>query len=106
MGPVQGAVGVVVKIPLYSSGYVQPATVTTPPAVSCGSSQPFTGAVTELGAAVKVAGGMVVIVPVDVYVGMSEMGTTALDIVVGGHGKEAEEDAGIVDVTPPVAQDA
>jgi len=103
---VQGAVGVTEKMPLYSSGYVQPATVTTPPAVSCASSQPFTEAVTELGAAVKVAGGIVIIDPVDVYVGIKVTGTTALDIVVGGHGKEADEEAGIDDVAPPVAHGA
>jgi hypothetical protein len=62
--------------------------------------------VTELGAAVKVAAGSVMIDPVDVYVGIKVTGTTAPDMVVGGHGKEADEEAGIDDVTPPVAQGA
>lgn len=106
MGPVQGAVGVTLKIPLYSSGYVQPATVTIPPAVSWASSQPFTDAVTELGAAVNVAAGIVMTDPVDVYVGIKVTGTFALDMVVGGQGKAADEEAGIVEVTPPVAQGA
>lgn len=98
--------GVVVKIPLYSSGYGQPATVTTPPAVSWALNHPFTGPVTELGAAVKVWGGSVVTGPVDVYVGIMDSGTFALDTVVGGHGKAADEEAGIVEVAPPVAQSA
>jgi len=66
----------------------------------------LTEAVTELGADVKVAAGMVMTEPVDVYVGIKVTGTTAAEMVVGGHGKEEEEEAGMDDVTAPVAQGA
>jgi hypothetical protein len=83
VGPVHGAVGVTENIPLYSSGYVQPATAVMPATVSDLSNQPLTGCVIVAGAAVKVGGGKVVTEPVAVYVGRSVMGTPMFDKLGG-----------------------
>lgn len=81
---------------------MHPATVVIPPWVSWASNHPSTLAVADVGALVKVAGGRVMIVAVSVYVGIMLTGTTAPDIVVGGQGNDAVDDAGIVDVVAPV----
>ena len=99
-GPVHGAVGVTENVATYSSGYTHPATAVTPPAVSSVSNQPLTMLVFEPGAAVNVAGGIVITAAVSVYVGMSETGTSALLIVAGGQGYAADELAGIEDGVP------
>lgn len=100
VGPVHGAVGVTANVATYSSGYTHPATAVTPPAVSSVLSQPLTALVSALGAAVNVAGGIVMISAVLVYVGMRLTGTSATLNVAGGQGNAADELAGIDDGVP------
>ena len=102
VGPVHGAVGVVEKIPLYSSGYGQPDTVVMPAAVSWSLCQPSTDDVTEIGASVNVAGGRVTTLPVAVYVGSKLTSTSAPEMLAGGHVYRDVEDATMVEVSPPV----
>lgn len=105
VGPVHGAVGVTANVATYSSGYTHPATAVTPPAVSSVSNHPLTVLVFELGAAVNVAGGIVMTAAMLVYVGMRVTATSALLIVAGGQGYAADELAGI-DEGVPVCQGA
>jgi hypothetical protein len=65
-GPVHGAVGITTKFAVYSSGYEQPATATTPPSVSDESNHPLKPFVTLLGTEVKVGVGSVIIDAVSV----------------------------------------
>lgn len=65
-GPVHGAVGITTKFAVYSSGYEQPATVTTPPSVSAELNHPLKPFVRLLGTEVKVGVGSVIIDAVSV----------------------------------------
>jgi hypothetical protein len=67
--------------------------------------QPSTPPVTELGAPVNVAVGSVTIGPVFVYDGRRENGTWVFEMVGGGQGKSALEEAAIVVVEAPVCHD-
>jgi hypothetical protein len=100
--PIQGAVGVTVKLATYSSGYEHPATGVIPGAWSLVLNQPSTLAVTELGALVNVAVGSVIIGPVFVYDGRRENGTWAFEMVGGGQGNSVLEEIAIVVVEAPV----
>jgi hypothetical protein len=108
VGPVHGAVGTTLKIPLYSSGYVHPETVTTPPAVSLLSNQPSTPDVALAGAAVSVdaSAGSVIAGPVAVYVGSRLIGTLMPDMLAGGYAYVSRALGGIVDAGAPVCHGA
>lgn len=98
-GPVHGAVGVVLNIPLYSSGYVHPATAVTPPAVSASLNHPASAEICP----VLEGGGMVITSPVVVYVGKRFIGTLTPEIDGGGQGKRLVDEGRIsFDDAPPV----
>lgn len=98
--PVQAAVGTTANAATYSSGYVQPATVVTPPSVSCALNHPSTLFVTCAGAPEKLCGGSVITGAVFVYVGNSVIATSKAFSVVGGQGKDAVDEAAMVDGVP------
>jgi hypothetical protein len=98
--PVQAAVGTTANVGTYSSGYVHPATVVIPPSVSCLLNHPSALFVTCAGAPEKLCGGSVIRGAVFVYVGNSVIATSKLASVVGGQGKDAVDDAGMVDGVP------
>jgi hypothetical protein len=64
VGLVQGAVGITLKLPVYSSGYEQPATVVIPPDVLALSNYPSKLCVALLGMEVNVGTGIVITVAV------------------------------------------
>jgi len=81
--PVPQAVGTAALTALHASGYVHPAMPVTPGAVSLLSNHPLP-ALIVVALAVRVGGGNVATVPVDVYCGSFDAGDPALDIVAGG----------------------
>ena len=98
--PVQAAVGTVAKVGVYSSGYAHPATVVIPLSVSWALNHPLALFVTCAGAPEKLCGGIVIRGAVFVYVGNSDIATSKPFSVVGGQGKEAVDEAGMVDGVP------
>lgn len=98
--PVQGAVGTTAKMPSYSLGYAHPATAVGADAVSLGLNHPLALCVTRLGAAVNVAGGIVSIGAVLVYVGRRLTGTSAETRLTGGQGNCEDDDAGMEEGVP------
>lgn len=98
--PVQAAVGTTANAAVYSSGYVHPATVVMPPPVSALLNHPSTLFVTSAGAPEKLCGGSVIKGAVFVYVGNNAIATSKPFSVVGGQGKEAVDEAGMVDGVP------